>query len=90
MSSKKMNMFDIVRTNSLQTNLQPKLRIGFNRRFNWYIRESTNGVYVIDEHESNGCAGSVLYVEHVEVVMTFHATYRGSLQVGTFYSRPDN
>lgn len=44
-------------------------------------RESTNGVYVIDEHESNGCAGSVLYVEHVEVVMTFHATYRGSLQI---------
>ncbi|XP_053376827.1 proprotein convertase subtilisin/kexin type 6-like [Mercenaria mercenaria] len=44
-------------------------------------RSSNNGVYVISEHESDGCSGSVQYLEHVEVTMTFQATYRGSMQM---------
>ncbi|KAL4227167.1 Proprotein convertase subtilisin/kexin type 6 [Mactra antiquata] len=42
---------------------------------------SDNGVSIISEHVSNGCAGAVQFLEHVEVWMRFSATYRGSLMI---------
>ncbi|KAH3827948.1 furin-like protease kpc-1 [Dreissena polymorpha] len=42
-------------------------------------RLSANGVEVVSEHVSRGC-DLVQYLEHVEVWISFYATYRGSVQ----------
>ncbi|WAR26080.1 PCSK5-like protein [Mya arenaria] len=41
---------------------------------------SARGEYVTSSHVTNGC-GQVTYVEHVEVWLSYEATYRGSVQI---------